>query len=102
MRPHLFVFGYEGPADRQANERFGGDQESSSAVWIVAESAEQALTRGRVYAEEFVSGLYRDAGLHPSSWMAAGFVHWISREPLQEFAGIVLDMLPTIDGASIA
>ena len=100
MKPHLFVFGSEAPADKEANDRYGGDQESSSAVWITAATPEAALSRGRTYAEAFVARIYREVGHLPPSWLSDGYAHWISEEPLNEFSGMALDMLPTIEEGS--
>ena len=97
MKQHLFVFGFEAPSDRAANERFDGDQESSNAVWIQVDTETEALSRGREYAEEYVARLYRDAGASViPSWTADGYAHWICAHPLKDFSGLALESFPII------
>ena len=92
----LFVFGYESPDDARAN-RSGDDAESSSAVWVEASSEEEAVERGRAFAEEFVASRYAKAkaAVIPS-WRAGNFAHWISRKPREEFSGQALDLFERI------
>ncbi len=83
----LFVFGYESPAERSSNETSGTDFESSSAVWIRADSEEQALRKGCEYADQYVRRQYEQAGISDSrSWIHDGFAHWIARRPHEEFS----------------
>jgi hypothetical protein len=97
MKQHLFVFGFEAPLDRAANERFDGDQESSNAAWIEADNESDALSKGQVYAEEFVGRLYREAGAtRIPSWTADGYAHWICAQPLEQFSGIALETFPVV------
>lgn len=97
MNRYLFVFGYESPAERRSNVAHGSDYESSSAVWIRADSRDDALSEGRAYAEQFVAREFRKAGESATShWAASDFAHWISEDPATEFAEADLRELPEI------
>ncbi len=97
MQRFLFVFGYEEPGQRGSNDRLKTDFESSHAVWIRTDSEEEAMERGRDYADEFVRRLFEQAGTAGSSpWNAQGFAHWISQRPLEEFSNDVLETFDEI------
>jgi hypothetical protein len=96
MNEYLFVFGYESPDDARVN-RGGDDAESSAAVWVAAWSEEEAIARGRVYAEQYVASCFVDAGrMEILSWTAGNFAHGIARRPLDEYSGPALKILPRI------
>jgi hypothetical protein len=96
MKRFLFVFGYESPEDARANAG-GDDAESSNAVWVEASSEEEAMEKGRAYAETFVAIRHAKAGATKiPSWRAGNFAHWIARRPLDEFSGQALDLFERI------
>jgi hypothetical protein len=96
MTRFLFIFGYEPPEEHRANER-GSDFESSNAVWVRASSEEEALSRGRTYANEFVAKLYREEKMPVvPAWTEQDFAHWISKKPLEEFSGLALETFDEI------
>jgi hypothetical protein len=96
MNRFLFVFGYESPAEHLANQR-GSDFESSNAVWVRATSEEEAISKGRAYADEFIAKLCREKKVSESfRWSAQDFAHWISKNPLEEFSGLALDTFDEI------
>ena len=95
MKRFLFVFGYESPADARVNQS-GDDAESSSAVWVEADSEKEALEKGRAYAEKFVAIRHAAESAAVPSWRAGKFAHWISHRPLEEFSGQALDLLDQI------
>lgn len=97
MTRFLFVFGYESPVERATNSREGTDFESSSAVWVRADSEDEALQKGRDYAERFVRQQFQHAGVGDCpGWAEGGFAHWIEQKPLDRFSGIALETLDEI------
>lgn len=93
----LFVFGYESPAERAANDRVGTDFESSNAVWVQADSEEEAIQKGCDYAARFVRQQFEQAGVADfPGWVEGGFAHWIEHEPLDAFSGTDLETLDEI------
>lgn len=96
MKRYLFVFGYESPDDARTNAA-GDDAESSHAVWVSAGSEQEAIAKGRRFAEEFVAARFKRAQAAAiPSWQAGNFSHWISRRPLQDFSGLALESLEEI------
>jgi hypothetical protein len=99
MADFLFVFGYESPDDWLANQEFGTDAESSSAVWVSASNEEAALNVGRSYAERWVHDLFREGGIEGyPGWCVSDYAHWIELEPLKRFSGLALKGLDRIEG----
>jgi hypothetical protein len=97
MKRFLFVFGYESPVERMANGREGTDLESSSALWVRADSEDEALQKGRDYAQKFVGQQFEQAGVVDfPGWAEGSFAHWIEHKPLNRFSGIALDTLDEI------
>jgi hypothetical protein len=100
MKRFLFVFGYQSPVECATNVTQGTDFESSNAIWVWADSEEDALQKGRDYANQFVRRLYQEdqqAGKTDlPNWVEDGFAHWISRNPIKEFSGVALDTLDEI------
>ena len=91
MTRFLFVFGYESPENSRANI-VGDDAESSNAVWVSAASEEEAIEKGRRFAEEFVAVQFKRAHVASiPSWRAGNFAHWISKDPLSEYSGLALE-----------
>lgn len=97
MTQFLFVFGYESPAERATNDRDGTDFESSHAVWVRADSEDEALQKGREYAERFVGQLFRHAGVDDvADWTQGDFARWIEHNPLESFSGLALETFDEI------
>lgn len=97
MPEFLYIFGYEGPSEIVVNSETRSDFESSDGIWIVAESAEEALKTGQAYATNFVNQLFADEGVENAGWSPEDYANWIEREPLQRFSGLALEALPRID-----
>jgi hypothetical protein len=74
-----FCFGFEAPPQRSYNERFGTDDESSSCVFVLATSQEEALNWGREVAEAFVQHIFQAEcqSTPPPSWKSDGYAHWL-------------------------
>jgi hypothetical protein len=97
MNRFLFVFGYESPEERHSNEKHGTDFESSNAVWVRAASEEEAMLKGREFANEFVAKRYREERARGASqWSEQKFACWISKNPAVEFEGADLESLDEI------
>ena len=89
----LYVFGYETPAQMEANAAHGWDDEDSAAVFIEAESAEEALEWGRQVSERFLSELHGDPSV---SWDALGYAHWIEDDPSKRWSAEGLSQVPRV------
>ena len=76
----LFRFGFENPAEAKVNARDGTEYESSTGIWIISESDEDALQWGRTIAERLVTFLFDQAKAEPYSWTNTSFAHWIEHE----------------------
>lgn len=76
MPTFVFRFGFESPVERDSNERYGTDFESSQFVVIEAPDEAAALDWGCEVAERFVQ---QACGV---SWRAGEFARWV--EPLSE------------------
>jgi hypothetical protein len=97
MTRFLFVFGYDSPSERSVNAKEGTDFESSSAVWVRADSENEALQKGRDYAARFVRQQFEQAGIPDiPDWNEGRFAYWIARQPLDGFSGIALDTFAEI------
>lgn len=97
MTRFLFVFGYESPVERTTNSRAGTDFESSSAVWVRADSEDEALQKGRDYAERFVRQQFQHAEVGDFlGWTERNFAHWIESKPLDRFSGTAWKTLDEI------
>jgi hypothetical protein len=81
LTKRLFSFGYETPLEAELNARHGWDGESSTALWIVSASEEEAITWGQNVAEQFVTSLFEAAQQSEYSWKATRFAHWIETDP---------------------
>ena len=78
---HLFLFGYETPAEARSRLVDGTDFESSTGLWITSASEEDALDWGRAVAQQFVTWLFERAGEDACPWADARFAHWIEADP---------------------
>lgn len=100
-QPFLFVFGFEGPKERLANERDGTDFESSYALWIAAKSADDALLWGRQVAGELVRRLFERAGVLGVSWADEDFASSISNDPVELERARTEGPIPTIQAGQM-
>ena len=87
MKRFLYRFGYEAPVQWQANQQHGWDDESSSAFWVVAETADDALAWGREVSEALVKEFFQRSGWAGEipSWKESGYANWIEDPPGPEF-----------------
>lgn len=79
---YLFCFGYETP-DQYENNRFHGwDDEDSQAIWIEANSRDEAMAVGLRLARAFVENQYTDRNLPmPFEWNDKMYACWIEDDP---------------------
>ena len=97
MKRFLFRFGYSTPAQWEGNRTHGWDDECSSAFFVRANSAEDALFWGCEVAECFVRNLFDSAGYRDiPSWKAAKYAFWIDENPNTEFSPTELERLPEV------
>jgi hypothetical protein len=77
---YLFCFGYSSPSEIHRQSQFPDEDlgESSQMVFVLAESEESALERGRALAEEFIRALFREKAY---SWLETRFASWIESNP---------------------
>jgi hypothetical protein len=87
MKRFMYRFGYESPVEWQQNREYGSDFESSSAFWVEADSADDALAWGREVSEALVRELFMRSGWVSEipSWKASAFAHWIEEPPSDDF-----------------
>jgi len=90
MPQYLYRFGYETPEQAASNAANGLDDEDSEAVFIDAESSQQALEWGREISEHFIRQLYENSEI---SWLRRNFAHWIEEHPETKFTADVLGSL---------
>lgn len=96
MRRFLYRFGYESPVEWRQNQRHGSDFESSSAFWVIADTAEDALAWGQEVSEKMVHEFFVRSGWSEAdipSWKEAGYAHWIEDAPGPEFTADFLNSL---------
>jgi hypothetical protein len=79
MSSYLFGFGYEDALEMKCNAEWGTDYESSTGVFIEANSEEEATAWGCEIAEAFMR--YENDGDPSISWRACGYAHWIEANP---------------------
>lgn len=98
MGSYLFRFGYCTPAQWHANETHGWDDESSSAVFVEADSAEAALLWGETIAEHFMQALFAatEQTSGAPSWKASNFACWIEDSPDKSFTPEQLGRIPVV------
>jgi len=68
-------------------------EESSEAIFIEAESADQALAWGREISERFVRELFGDK---PVDWKSMNFTHWVESEPQTEYPAAILEKVQVV------
>lgn len=83
MKKYLYVFGYETPQQTAANRQNGWDDEDSQAVFIVANSENEALSWGREISETFVAQLFQDQSV---SWKDMNYAHEIEANPTARYS----------------
>lgn len=97
MRRFLFRFGYNTPAQMQANTTHGWDDEFSGAFFVVAADQNNALAWGQTVADGFVRNLFSAAGQVPvRSWTQYEFAFWIEDAPEAEFTAEELGNIPEV------
>jgi hypothetical protein len=103
MKRFIYRFGYESPVERLQNDEHGTDFESSSAFWVEAESADEALRWGREVSEALVRESFIRSGWSGAipSWKEDGYAHWIEESPGSEFTADFLDTLPEVKQGEI-
>jgi hypothetical protein len=83
---YLFVFAYESPMIRSANERRENYEEQIGAFRISAESERRALAWGRELARWYADELF---GKGKGNWSDSNYQSWIEPKPekkLEKFA----------------
>lgn len=103
MTRYLFRFGYCTPSQWAANEAHGGEDESSSAFFVEADSPEAALAWGAEVAEAFVQSLFSSSGWTAGapSWKEARFAHWLEESPEDAFPPEQLRTLPVVKAGEL-
>lgn len=98
MSKYLFRFGYCTPAQWSANDAHGWDDESSSSIFVEADSPETALAWGESVAEHFVQELFVAAGRAENmpGWRASRFASWIEDLPRKSFSSDQLEKIPVV------
>ena len=97
MQRFLFRFGYCTPVQWEANRIHGWDDECSSAFFVHAENAAEALSWGCEVAERYVHNQFETAGWAViPSWKEANFAFWIDETPTVEFSPESLGKLPKV------
>ena len=99
MAKYLFRFAYCTPTQWKANDEHGWDDESSSAVFVKADSREEALRWGEVVAEHFVSMIFaKDNSMQSApSWKDSGFAYWIEEFPESVYSLDRLGQIPAVE-----
>jgi hypothetical protein len=87
MPEFLYIFGYRTPEQQERFTRFGHDDEDSAAVFIEADSANDALAWGREISEEFIRHLFADPTV---SWQHMRYAHWIDAHPEEAYSAEAL------------
>ncbi|MBD3817135.1 hypothetical protein GS397_03350 [Sphingobium yanoikuyae] len=81
LAKRLFRFGFENPREAKINASEGTGYESSTGIWIISQSDDDATEWGKTIAERLVIFLFNRAQIVPYSWTDAGFAHWIEQDP---------------------
>jgi hypothetical protein len=90
---YLYIFGYQTPEQLAHAAEDEHADESSEAIFIEAESAEQALAWGREISEEYVRLLFREDVI---DWKSKNFAHWVESDPQAEYPQDILDNIPVV------
>jgi len=101
MARFLFRFGYCTPAQMDANQGNGWDDEQAAACFIVATTRETALVFGCEVAEQMVNHLFAAAGHAPVSWQDDGFAFWIEDDPAEILELELSEAVPVVMAGEI-
>ena len=94
MTKYYFSFGFMEPEEAaQLGLHVGGDPESSTGIWIWAESEEAAIRWGREIAENFMKILYADGSF---SWKQLNYVNGIFQKTVQYLSPEQLAITPEV------
>ncbi|HWX21955.1 MAG TPA: hypothetical protein VN578_18800, partial [Candidatus Binatia bacterium] len=93
MPRFLYIFGYQTPEQMNSSASSEAPEEASMAVFIEAQSADEALGWGRELSEEYGRRLFPGRAL---SWKSLNFAHWIEANPQQEYPADLLASLPVV------
>lgn len=74
MNKYFYCFGYEDKFEIETNKSTGTDFESSTGVYIFAETEEDALIWGNEVSEQFFKLVHDDINL---SWKKFNYAYWI-------------------------
>jgi hypothetical protein len=91
---YLYVFGYRTPEQMALASTNENAEESSQALFIIAESGAQALEWGREISDQYVRQLFGD---RPIDWKSMNFAHWVESEPQMEYPAAILEKLPVVN-----
>lgn len=98
MKQYLYIFGFCTPEQWQTNQEQGRNDWESCAVFILAQSKQEALNWGREISETLVRQMFKRDGrfAKPPSWKTGNFEHWIEDHPLARLSGLALEILPVV------
>lgn len=97
MAKFLYIFAYPSPEQVRIAASGQPTEESSEALFITANSAEEAQAWGREVSEAFLNILFPDKGL---SWKSMGFDNWVEADPKSEYPEDALAILPVVSCGS--
>ena len=78
MNKYLDTCGYETPQQLARNRENGWDDEDSRAVFVVANTEDEALSWGREVSVAFVVELFQSSSMR---WKSMNYAHGIESEP---------------------
>jgi hypothetical protein len=79
---YLFCFGFETPDQYENNRRYGYDDEDSHAIWIEANSKDEAMAEGFRFARGFIERQFTELGQSmPFEWNENTYACWIEGDP---------------------
>ncbi len=95
MARYLYIFTYQTPAQRAAADSTPDSaEESSRALFISADSPEQAQAWGAEIAEAFLRRLFSDPQL---SWKSLSYPNWVETESEKDYPRDILATLPEVN-----
>lgn len=92
-RRYLYIFGYETPMQRENNAAHGWDDEDSAAIFIVAETEQQALEWGHAISKKFVDDL---SSGQSAIWDENRFAAWVDHDYAKNFSARQLRAIPIV------
>ena len=90
---YLYIFGYRTPEQMALASTDENAEESSEAVFIHAQSQDQALAWGREISDKYIRQLFGDGLV---DWKSMNFAHWVESEPQREYPAAILEKLPVV------